>query len=187
LLFLYVSYEFRPEKKNAPVKKPELEPDDMEESDDDDSSSEEEFDMDMENLDQNQLIKDEEDRKYLESLPEIEREAILAERFEQRKNEHDMRKALREAKQKKREEKREALGLKEAKRKTPAKKVTKKKGETSKDEEIAKSLTRRSSTRDRDATRKKDSKTKALAKLREVRTHLSLGSKTNVVAYMATL
>ena len=103
------------------------EPDDMEESDDD-SSSEEEFDIDMANLDQNQLIKDEEDRKYLESLPEIEREAILAERFEQRKNEHDMRKALREQKRKEREEKREASGQKDKKRKTPAsaKKASKK-------------------------------------------------------------
>ena len=138
----------------------------MEESDDDESS-EEEFDMDMENLDQNQLIKDEEDRKYLESLPEIEREAILAERFEQRKNEHDMRKALRETKRKEREEKKRKAG--------PSSKKTAKKskdGDTSKDEEIAQSLTassRRSSTRDRDATGKKDSKAKALAALREVR------------------
>jgi len=155
----------------------------MEESDDDESS-EEELDMDMENLDQSMLIKDEDDRKYLESLPEIEREAILAERFEQRKAEHDMRQALRESKRKSREEKRAALGgsQKDKKRKAPAsaKKATKKskEGDTSKDEELAQSLTshsRRSSTRDRDATGRKDSKAKALAALREVRIYVSFG------------
>lgn len=30
----------------------------------------------------NELVQDDQDRKYLESLPELEREAILAERFE---------------------------------------------------------------------------------------------------------
>ena len=133
----------------------------MEESDDDDDS-EEEFDMDMENLDQNQLIKNEEDRKYLESLPEIEREAILAERFEQRKNEYDMKQALKETKRKEREERKG--------KQTPAKKSKKAKDDTSKDKKLAESLTsRRTSTRDRDKTGKKDSKTKALQKLREVR------------------
>ncbi len=141
----------------------------MEESDDD-SSSEEEFDMDMENLDQNQLIKDEDDRKHLESLSEFDREAILAQRFEQRKKEHDMRVALRETKRKEREAKK---GQKATKRKAPAsaKKASKKAKEddTSKDEELAQSLTsRRSSTRDRDANKKKESTKKALAALREV-------------------
>ena len=136
----------------------------MEESDDD-SSSEEEFDIDMENLDQNQLIKDEEDRKYLESLNQLEREAILADRFEQRKKEHDMKVALREQKRKERELKR---GQKTTKKKTVATKKAAKK-DTSKDEEVARRLSsRRSSTRDRDATKKKEAKNKALAALREV-------------------
>ena len=52
----------------------------------------------METFDTNQLVKDEEDQKYLDSLPEIEREAILNDRFEKRKAEHDMKKALRESK-----------------------------------------------------------------------------------------
>ena len=164
--------EFRPEpekKKPAPrrraaAKKPAPEPDDMEESDDDSSSDEEEFDMDMENLDQNQLIKDEEDRKYLDSLNQLEREAILADRFEQRKKEHDMKVALREQKRIERELKR---GQKAPKKKTVAKKGSKK--DTSKDEEVAQRLSsRRSSTRDRDATKKKEAKNKALAALREV-------------------
>jgi RNA polymerase-associated protein RTF1 len=68
----------------------------MEESSDE--SSEDEMELDMDNMDQNQLIKDEEDKKYLDSLPEIEREAILAERFEERKAQHDMKQALREEK-----------------------------------------------------------------------------------------
>jgi hypothetical protein len=153
------------------TKKPEPERDDEEESD-----SEEEMEMDMETLDQSQLIKGEEDRNYLDSLPEIEREAILAERFEQRKAEHDMRQALRESKRKEREEKK-AVEDKGNKRKAPtsSKKASKKSKDsdgnidTSKDKEMALSLSsRRSSTRDRDATGKKGSKAKALAALREV-------------------
>lgn len=160
----------------AATKKPEPEKDDMEESD-----SEEEMEMDMDTLDQSQLVKGDEDRKYLDSLPEIEREAILAERFEQRKAEHDMRQALRESKRKEREEKK-ALEAKGKKRKapTPAKKATKKSKDsegaidTSRDKEIALSLSsRRSSNRDRDATGKKGSKAKALAALREVSMVLS--------------
>jgi RNA polymerase-associated protein RTF1 len=158
----------------------------MEESDDD--SSEEEMELDMETLDQSQLIKDEADRKHLESLPEIEREAILAERFEQRKAEHDMKQALRESKRKEREEKK-ALEQKTKKRKapTPAKKGTKKtkSSDTSKDEEIAQALsTRRSSTRDRDATGKKESKAKALAALREVSLSYCMLRVMKVSAYL---
>jgi RNA polymerase-associated protein RTF1 len=143
----------------------------MEESDDE--SSEEEMELDMETLDQSQLIKDEADRKHLESLPEIEREAILAERFEQRKAQLDMKQALRESKRKEREGKK-TLEQKTKKRKTaatPAKIATRKSmaADTSKDEEIAQALSsRRSSKRDRDATGKKESKAKALAALREV-------------------
>jgi RNA polymerase-associated protein RTF1 len=81
----------------APAKEPEAESDAMEESDDDESS-EEEAELDMETFDTQRLVKDEEDQKYLDSLPEFEREALLGERFEQRKAEHDMKKALRESK-----------------------------------------------------------------------------------------
>jgi RNA polymerase-associated protein RTF1 len=145
----------------------------MEESDDDgdSSSSEEEVELDMETLDQSHLIKDDEDRKYLDSLPEIEREAILAERFEQRKAELDMKQALRESKRREREEKKASEQSKKRKAPASTKKATKKSKEadTSKDEEIAQKLsTRRSSARDRDATGKKGSKAKALAALREV-------------------
>lgn len=66
--------------------------------DDDDESSDEERELDMETFDTQTLIKDEKDRKYLESLPELEREAILGERFENLKAEQDMKKALRESK-----------------------------------------------------------------------------------------
>jgi RNA polymerase-associated protein RTF1 len=146
----------------------------MEESDDE--SSEEEMDTELGTLDQSQLITDEEDRKKLEAMPEFEREAILAERFDKRKAEHDMRQALREEKRKDREEKK-ALGLgKKRKTSTSVKKPTKKsKDDTSKDKKIAlemSSSSRRSSTRDRDATGKKDSKAKALAALREVSIYL---------------
>merc|ERR1719446_430229 len=60
----------------------------------------------MDKLDQNDLIQDEEDRKYLDALPEIERESILAQRFEKRKAEMDMKRALRENKKKEKERKR---------------------------------------------------------------------------------
>jgi RNA polymerase-associated protein RTF1 len=146
----------------------------MEESDDGNSSSssEDEMELDMESLHQSQLIKDDEDRKYLESLPEIEREAILAERFEQRKAELDMKQALRESKRREREEKKTLGATKKRKAPTTSTKKTTKKtkeGDTAKDEEIAQALSnRRSSTRDRDATGKKGSKAKALAALREV-------------------
>jgi RNA polymerase-associated protein RTF1 len=73
----------------------------MEESDDDDDdeeSSDEEAELDMETFDTQRLVKDEEDQTYLDALPEFEREAILGERFEKQKAEHDMKKALRESK-----------------------------------------------------------------------------------------
>ena len=43
------------------------------------------------------LIKNEEDRKYLDSLPELEREAILGERFDKLKEKQDMQRAIAEA------------------------------------------------------------------------------------------
>ena len=100
-----------PAKKPAPKKKkaPEPDSDDMEESeeedlvgdvdsDDDDDSSDEERELDMETFDTQTLVKDDADRKYLDSLPELEREAILGDRFEKLKAEQDMKKALRESK-----------------------------------------------------------------------------------------
>lgn len=80
--------------------------DDMEESssdgigdaDDGDDGSDEERELDMETFDTQALVRDEADRKYLESLPEFEREAILGERFEKLKAEQDMKKALRDSK-----------------------------------------------------------------------------------------
>lgn len=68
--------------------------DDMDES----SSSEEERELDMETFDTQALVENEEDQKYLDSLPEFEREAILGERFEKLKAAADMKKALRESK-----------------------------------------------------------------------------------------
>ena len=72
--------------------------DESDDDDDDDESSDEERELDMETFDTQALVKDEEDQKYLDSLAEFEREAILGERFEKRKAEHDMKKALRESK-----------------------------------------------------------------------------------------
>ena len=62
------------------------------------SSSEEEQEWDMETFDTQKLVQNETDKEYLDSLPELEREAILAERFEKLKSEADMKKALRENK-----------------------------------------------------------------------------------------
>ena len=75
----------------------ESEEDDMEESSDDDES-EEEKELDFETLDEKQLIKNEADRELLDSLPEVERESILAERFEELKAAQDMKRALRDNK-----------------------------------------------------------------------------------------
>lgn len=71
---------------------------DVDSDDDDDDSSDEERELDMETFDTQTLVKDDEDRKYLDSLPELEREAILGDRFEKLKAEQDMKKALRESK-----------------------------------------------------------------------------------------
>lgn len=62
------------------------------------SSSEEEQEWGMESFDTQKLVQSEADKEYLDSLPELEREAILAERFEKLKSEADMKKALRENK-----------------------------------------------------------------------------------------
>ena len=68
------------------------------EESEDEESSDEEAEFDNETFDPQKLVKDEEDQKYLDSLPELEREAILGERFEKRKADMDMKKALRDAK-----------------------------------------------------------------------------------------
>jgi RNA polymerase-associated protein RTF1 len=166
----------KPEKpapaKKAPAKKPAPDSDAMEESEDDESS-EEEAELDMETFDTQRLVKDEADQKYLDSLPEFEREAILGERFEKRKAEQDMKKALRESMRKKREEK--AATQKDTKKRkaaTPAKKPAKKAkeaGVTAGDAELAEALAeKRESGRNKDAKGTKAQKTKALAALREV-------------------
>ena len=58
--------------------------------------SEEEQELDVETFDATKLVRNDDDRKMLESLPELEREAILADRFEKLKNAADMKRALRE-------------------------------------------------------------------------------------------
>ena len=48
------------------------------------------------NFDNDRLIEDEEDRKMLDKMSELDREAIFADRFEQLKKEADMKKAQKE-------------------------------------------------------------------------------------------
>ena len=57
---------------------------------------EDEREWDMETFDTRMLVQGAEDERYLESLPELERENILAGRFEKLKCEADMKKAIRE-------------------------------------------------------------------------------------------
>lgn len=174
---------------SAKQKAPEPEPDDMEESeeeemfgdvddeDDEEESSDEERELDMETFDTQNLVKDEEDRKYLDSLPEFEREAILGERFEKLKAEQDMKKALREAKGKKKEEKAPAKATRASKRKAepkakapPKKKAKAAEADTSNDADIAAQLAGvRGSSRNKDAKGSKSKKAAALAALREER------------------
>jgi hypothetical protein len=91
------------------------------ESDSDSDSSEEEMELDFETFDTQKLVQGDDDKKYLDSLPELEREAILAERFDELKKQADIKKALRENKRREREAKKMAEGTKK-KKKTPAKK-----------------------------------------------------------------
>lgn len=91
------------------------------ESDSDSDSSEEELELDFETFDTQKLVQNEDDKKYLDSLPELEREAILAERFDELKKQADIKKALRENKRREREAKKAAEGG-QKKKKTPAKK-----------------------------------------------------------------
>jgi RNA polymerase-associated protein RTF1 len=156
--------------------------DDMEESSedssDDDFDSEEEQELDMETFNYNRLIEDEADQKMLDSLPEIERESILAERFEKFKNAADMKKALRENKRQERERKRLESGKKAkgTKGKKVAKKGTKanKKNDTSKDAEIAKGLTFSRVAKNKDVTGVKAKRKAALEQLRKDRAEATI-------------
>ena len=96
----------------------------MESDDDDDDSSDEEAELDMATFDTQRLVRDEEDQKYLDSLPELEREAILGERFEKAKADMDMKKALKDAKraEKAAKEQKGPKKRKAATKKAPAKK-----------------------------------------------------------------
>jgi hypothetical protein len=49
-----------------------------------------ELEMDVENNDHTTLIKDDDDQQYLDSLPELEREAVLGERYEKLIMERDI-------------------------------------------------------------------------------------------------
>lgn len=86
------------------------------------TSESEEEEMDIDKFDTSQLITSKEDQKYLDSLQEFEREAILGQRFEKKKAEADMRRAMKVAKQQERE-----------KRKSSSKSSTPKKAETPKE------------------------------------------------------
>ena len=85
------------EKESDTEKEAELD-DDAKSSSGSSDDSEEERELDMETFDTSELVRGDEDQQYLDSLPEFEREAILAERFDQLKNSQDMKRALREHK-----------------------------------------------------------------------------------------
>lgn len=144
----------------------------VESDDDDDDSSDEEAELDMATFDTQRLVRDEEDQKYLDSLPELEREAILGERFEKAKADMDMKKALKDAKraEKAAKEQKGPKKRKAATKKAPAKKKAKGDDGTADDAALAKSLaSRRESSRNKDATGAKAKKASALAALREER------------------
>ena len=137
--------------------------------DDDMSSDDEEMELDENNTEA--LIQDEDDRKHLESLPELEREAILADRFEKLKAEQDMKKVLREAKRRENEKAGKTSGATKRKAAAPAKK-TAKKTKMEADEDLARKLAgagKRESQRDKDATGAKSKKAAALAALKKSR------------------
>jgi len=170
-------------KRKAPPPPPKKDPsedeaDDMEESSSEDeagsssSESEEERELDMETFDTQKLVEDEEDQKMLDALPEIQREAILGERFEKLKNADDMKRALRVSKRKEREAKKIAKAGKGTKKKKPTRKApAKRKGrsrgpDTTRDAEIAEAMGR-DKARNRDVKGHKGKKAAALAAIRE--------------------
>ena len=65
-----------------------------EEANDDD----EDEDIDFDNADPSMLVKGKKDQEHLDSLTEMEREKILADRFEEKKREATLRKALSDSK-----------------------------------------------------------------------------------------
>jgi RNA polymerase-associated protein RTF1 len=135
---------------------------------DDDVSSDEERELDINNTEA--LIRDEDDRKYLDTLPELEREAILGERFEKLKNEQDLKKAIKEAKRQA-DEKSGNVQSTAQRKATPGKKSAKK-GTADDDQALARKLagaSRRESTRDKDAKGAKSKKAAALAALKKER------------------
>jgi len=95
------------------------------EEEEEDSDEEEETELGDHALDERKLVEGVADKKYLDSLPEIERESILAQRYEKLKNAADMKKALLESKRKEREQKK--LLTKGSSKKSPAKSSKKKK------------------------------------------------------------
>jgi len=88
--------------------------DDDDDDDDDDDVDEEIEELDMETFDTAKLVRDDADRKRLEAMPEFEREAELADRFEKLRNELDMKRALQQDKRRVREEKEHAKKQKAA-------------------------------------------------------------------------
>ena len=183
-------------KQLPPKVKPAPADDDMEESSEDDDNDnnenigDDEIDpddyedeiieeLDMETFDTAKLIRSEADRKKLEAMPEFEREAELAERFDRLKNELDMKRALQQDKRRKREQAEatkaaQAKGKKGAKttakggRATRASARTRKKQEEAADADLAASLSttqRKSSKRNKDATGAKGKKATARANL----------------------
>eukprot|EP00957_Ditylum_brightwellii_P048205 3658346-Ditylum_brightwellii.AAC.1 len=144
----------------------------------------------MDTYDTSQLVQGEEDQRHLDSLPEFEREAILAERFEKLKNAQDMKRALRENKRKEREQRKQQKNQQQPKPKPQSDSESEKEDAksdkssqhsdashssseeehdpTSNDAEMAAALANsRLSTRNKDATGKKASKNQALASFRE--------------------
>jgi len=136
-------------KKEISSEEEEGEEGEEQDSDSSDDSSDEEQEWDMETFDTQKLVEGKDDKKYLDSLPELERENILAERFEKLKSEADMKKALRENKRKERElkkagqknkttKKRKAAKAKKAmpvKKKKPTKKQVESESEEEEEEE----------------------------------------------------
>ena len=66
--------------------------DDKDNSDDDDGKDD--LEMEMDGVDEQKLVERADDKKYLDSLPEIERESILAQRFEKLKAAAHMKKKI---------------------------------------------------------------------------------------------
>jgi RNA polymerase-associated protein RTF1 len=165
-----VAARARPKRAVAGKKKKTVREDSEDEDligDDDVSSDEDEAELDIHNTEA--LIQDEEDRKILEALPELQREAVLAERFDKLKAAQDMKKAMREAKMK---EAASNVGTSKKRKAASTKKSTAKKTkkQTEADEELARALSdRRESSRNRDAKQEKSKKAAALAALKRER------------------